>query len=97
MKENLMTVNQYEEMMSRMDKIQSILEEKQKRPEDIFFDNQEFVELMKISKRTAQSYRDQGIIAFSQLGSKIYYRMSDIQKLLDTNYRKAFNNKRKNF
>lgn len=38
---------------------------------------------MNISKRTAQSWRDEGIVSFSQVGSKIYYRMSDVQKLLD--------------
>jgi hypothetical protein len=50
---------------------------------------------MNISKRTAQSWRDEGKVSFSQIGSKIYYRMSDVQKLLDKNYKAAFSNKRK--
>mgnify|MGYP003458320614 CR=1 FL=1 len=57
---------------------------------DVFLDNQEFLQVMNISKRTAQSWRDEGIISFSQVGSKIYYRMSDVQKLLDSNYNQAF-------
>jgi uncharacterized membrane protein len=44
---------------------------------------------MNISKRTAQTWRDEGIISYSQVGSKIYYRMSDVQKLLDSNYNQA--------
>jgi len=52
-------------------------------PEDIFFDNQEFIKLMNISKRTAQLWRDNKLIGFSQIGSKIYYRLSDILKLLN--------------
>jgi uncharacterized membrane protein len=44
---------------------------------------------MNISKRTAQTWRDEGIISFSQVGRKIYYRMSDVQRLLDSNYNQA--------
>ena len=54
--------------------------------EDLFFDNVEFMQLMNISVRTAQKWRDGKIIGFSQVGSKIYYRLSDIQKLLNENY-----------
>jgi formiminotetrahydrofolate cyclodeaminase len=81
---------QFDELLQRMDKIQTALVEKQKEPKDVFLDNQEFLQVMNISKRTAQSWRDEGIVSFSQVGSKIYYRMSDVQKLLDSNYRKAF-------
>ena len=55
-------------------------------PEDVFFDNQEFMLLMNISKRTAQDWRNKKIIEFSQVGNKIYYRLSDIKKLLNDNY-----------
>jgi hypothetical protein len=55
-------------------------------PEDVFFDNQEFMKLMNISKRTAQEWRNKKIIEFSQVGNKIYYRLTDIQKLLNDNY-----------
>jgi hypothetical protein len=55
--------------------------------DNIFFDNQEFMQLMNISKRTSQQWRDNKIIGFSQVGNKIYYRLSDIQKLLEENYK----------
>ena len=55
-------------------------------PEDVFFDNQEFMLLMNTSKRTAQEWRNKKIIEFSQVGNKIYYRLSDIKKLLNENY-----------
>ena len=55
-------------------------------PQDVFFDNQEFLQLMNISKRTAQVWRDSGFIGYSQMGNKIYYRLSDIQELLNENY-----------
>jgi hypothetical protein len=83
----------FQELIRRMDDINSAVTQKQKNPQDVFVDNQEFIQLMNISKRTAQAWRDDGIISFSQVGSKIYYRMGDIQKLLDSNYRSAFRKK----
>lgn len=56
---------------------------------DVFLDNQEFLEVMNISKRTAQTWRDAGIISFSQVGNKIYYRVSDINELLNKNRSRA--------
>lgn len=56
---------------------------------DVFLDNQEFLQVMNISKRTAQQWRGSGIIAYSQVGAKIYYRFSDIEDLLNKNHIKA--------
>lgn len=55
-------------------------------PDDVFFDNGEFMKLMNISKRTAQEWRNKKIIEFSQVGNKIYYSLSDIKILLKENY-----------
>ncbi len=85
---------QYDQLISKVEAILLSLDVKQKKPEDSFLDNQELIKLLNISKRTAQSWRDEGKISFSQIGSKIYYKMSDVQKLLETNYRKAFSKKR---
>ena len=93
----ILSTQQYKDLINRLDDLNKQLEEKQKKPQDTFLDNQEFLQLMNISKRTAQTWRDEGVISFSQIGSKIYYRMSDVQKLLDNNYRKAFTTKRNNY
>ena len=57
---------------------------------ETFLDNQEFLMHMKISKRTAQTWRDEGRISFSQVGNKIYYKLNDVEKLLNEHYNKAF-------
>ena len=93
----ILSTQQYTDLVNRLEELNKKLEEKQKNPQDTFLDNQEFLQLMNISKRTAQTWRDEGVISFSQIGSKIYYRMSDVQKLLDNNYRKAFTTKRNNY
>ena len=93
----ILSVQQYKELVNRLDVLNKKLEEKQKSPNDTFLDNQEFLQLMNISKRTAQSWRDEGKVSFSQIGSKIYYRMSDVQNLLDKNYKQAFSSKKRNY
>ena len=55
-----------------------------------FVDNENFLSLLGISKRTAQSWRDEGVISFSQINGKIYYRLSDIDEMLKKHYKKAF-------
>ncbi|MEY3499152.1 MAG: hypothetical protein RL308_821 [Bacteroidota bacterium] len=80
-----------EKVLKRIDEQVSLIVAKMKidskiDPEDIIFDNQEFLKVMNISKRTAQQWRDTGFIGFSQLGNKIYYRLSDIKALLNANY-----------
>ena len=50
----------------------------------------EVCELLKISPRTLQNYRDNGLISFSQIGSKIYFKARDIQEYLEKHYIKGF-------
>ncbi|MDD2635951.1 MAG: helix-turn-helix domain-containing protein [Bacteroidales bacterium] len=56
-----------------------------------WLDNQDVILLLKISKRTLQSYRDTNKIPYSQIGHKIYYRASDVEKFLKKNYNKIRN------
>lgn len=55
-------------------------------PAEHFINTDEFVKLMNVSHRTAQIWRDEGKIGYSQKGKKIYYRMSDIDGFLKHNY-----------
>ena len=55
-----------------------------------YLTDREVSERLKISRRTLQDYRTMGYISYYQLGGKILYRESDIQKMLDENYRKSF-------
>ncbi len=55
-----------------------------------YLSDKELSEHLRISRRTLQDYRDQGRIPFYQLGGKILYKESDIQRVLDDGYRDAF-------
>jgi len=59
-----------------------------KKLSEIWFDNQEVMELLKISPRTLQNMRDTKAIAYSKVGGKIYYKASDVEKILNENYHK---------
>ena len=90
----ILPAEQYNNLVSRFAKLNSTLESTQTPSHETFLDNQEFIQLMNISKRTAQTWRDEGKVSFSQIGSKIYYKMKDVDVLLDKNYNKAFKSKR---
>jgi len=45
--------------------------------------NREVCELLGISQRTLQSYRDSGILPYSQIGHKCYYRDFDIEQFIN--------------
>ena len=45
---------------------------------------------LKLSRHTLQDYRNEGRISYYQLGGKILYRESDIEKMLQENYQEAY-------
>ena len=90
----ILTQEQYNEIITRMDEIKSEIKGTSKSSENEFIDNADFIQLMKISTRTCQNWRDEGKISFSQVGGKIYYKMSDVQELLNHNYNPAFKTKK---
>lgn len=89
----ILSKEQYTDLVQRLDEITIKLNAKNDSKKDTFLDNQEFLLLMKISKRTAQTWRDEGRISFSQVGNKIYYKLSDVEKLLNEHYNKSFSKK----
>lgn len=55
-----------------------------------FYTDKELSQKLKISCRSLQDYRNEGRIPYIQLGGKILYRSSDIEKLLENGYRDTF-------
>lgn len=86
----IFTKDQFTELMSKLDTIQSQIIAKANPKQETYLGNLEFLKLLDVSKRTAQTWRDEGKISFSQVGSKIYYKLSDVEKFMQENYNKAF-------
>jgi excisionase family DNA binding protein len=55
-----------------------------------YLSEKEVSERLKISRRTLQDYRTDGKITYYQLGGKVLYAESDIEKMLNDNYFPAF-------
>ena len=55
---------------------------------EIYLMGREVCERLFVSPRTLQDYRDKGIIPYTQIAGKILYRLSDINRLLQKNYRR---------
>lgn len=86
--ESYITKSDLAEIATRIEEISKKLSTKEKTPKEVWLDNQEFMQLLKVSRRTAQNYRDSNMIAFSIIGNKIYYKLSDIEDLLNRHYQK---------
>ncbi len=65
----ILSKEQYDDLLQKMNEIQLLIKSNKSEPSDVFMDNADFIQLMNISKRTAQTWRDEGVISFSQVGS----------------------------
>lgn len=45
---------------------------------------------LKVSRRTLQDWRTEGKVAYILLGGKVLYKASDIDRMLNSNYRKEW-------
>ena len=82
----------FNEIIKKIDGIGTKVEAAIGRPVlgDDWLDIQDTCQILKVSKRTLQSYRDQGLLSFSQIGGKIYFKASDLRAHLEKHYIKAF-------
>ena len=55
-----------------------------------FLTDKEVSAWLKVSRRTLQDYRNNGMIAYYQLGGKILYKESDIERMVMSGYRNAY-------
>ena len=84
---------------SNFDRLLASLEKlfNQRRPSvysDELLTDKEVAYLLKVSRRTLQDYRNNGILPYTQVGGKILYRASDIERTLMKGYKEAYRYKR---
>lgn len=84
----------WNEVKTNLDAIQAKLDNIQKSPAlpEHWLSNREVSELLGVTKRTLQRYRDGGVLPFSHIGGKIFYKVSDLVRVLDKNYCSDFAN-----
>lgn len=55
-----------------------------------YLTSEELCSILKLSRRTLQDYRSNGILPFIQLPGKVLFRESDIRKVLEERFRLAY-------
>jgi hypothetical protein len=90
-KVTLIDSESYHELIQRIEtidrKLSSFSPEKNR---NRWLTNKDVCEMLSVTGRTLQNYRDRGILSFSQMGSKIYYREDDIEDFLQQHYQVKF-------
>lgn len=73
-------INQIDEIHKKISKIET------NQNETVWLDITETAKWLKVSPRTLQNYRDKGMLPFSQVSGKIYFRLQDLQEFLMKHY-----------
>ncbi|KAA9331139.1 helix-turn-helix domain-containing protein [Adhaeribacter soli] len=84
------TADSADQFFKKLDSIEKAIKALPVSASETWLDNEQALKELKVSKRTLQNWRDSGIIAFSQIGHKIYYRQSDIDVMLLKHYNQSF-------
>ena len=84
----ILTKDQFEQLIAKIDDINDRLANTNPKRPETYLNHKQWMEMLDVSLRTAQTWRDEGKITFSQVGNKIYYKLSDVEKFIQ-NYRNA--------
>ena len=55
-----------------------------------YLTDKEVSQILKISRRTLQEYRNDGVLPYVLLGGKVLYRESDLERVLESCYHPAY-------
>lgn len=86
---------QFDDLSERLQTIEDLLRSVQPNEKDKWITNDQFCVFLDISHKTAQSYRDRGLVVFSQVGNKIHYRISEVNRFLDDHAKGGFRSGKK--
>ena len=72
------------EMLKYLKDIRSALHDDRMTPflDFDYIDNADLIKLLHISNATTKKWRKHGILLYYKLGGKIYYRISDLERIL---------------
>jgi hypothetical protein len=81
-----------ERIMDRFDILNEHINDVQKQRNNIdgeeLLDNQDLLQMLKISSRSLQRYRSSGKLSYYTISGKLYYKLSDVHQFI----RDSFNN-----
>ena len=89
MEKLVLSTEEFSELLTLLKGIDKKLTVKNEKPEINWIDNSDLMRLLKVSRRTVQSWRDSNLISYSIVGNKLYYRMEDVEALLNRYHHKS--------
>ena len=81
-----MEATAYKELIRKIEKIADYVFKKESKPneeEEIWLDNQEVANLLRISTKTLQRLRKENLISYSMLRGRCRYKLSEIERGLN--------------
>ena len=83
-------IKSLESLEVKLDELKKIVEHSNKSVlSKEIINNEEFLKIFSITPNTALNWREQGLISYSQINSKIYYRVDDVKGLIEENYKQV--------
>ena len=83
-----MSIKVFDALARRVGDIEEKAERLYRRQEDLslkkWLDNQDVCEILGITKRTLQTYREKGLLPYCRIEYKIRYKPEDVRKLLQS-------------
>lgn len=76
---------EFQKLISKIEDLEVLLHKKVNPNTLGWVNNETLCKELGISKRTAQNYRDAGILPFSTLEGKVYYDLEQVKKILIRN------------
>ena len=73
----------------KLEDIEKLVREQKPQLEDSILGTEGVMNLLNVSRRSLQNWRDNGLIEYSAVNGKFYYRVSAINKMLDNHLQKA--------
>lgn len=80
-------------IMQRFDLLDETCEKKNNRTQSVdgeeLLDNQDLMQLLKISNRSLQRYSSDGKLPYYSISGKIYYKRSDVEQVIRESYSRS--------
>ncbi|MGE4347441.1 MAG: helix-turn-helix domain-containing protein [Flavobacteriaceae bacterium] len=81
-----------ERIMTRFDMLSDHIEELKKKHNsidgEVLLDNQDLLQMLKISNRSLQRYRSIGKLPYYTISGKLYYKLSDVHQFIRESFNK---------
>ncbi len=80
-----------DDLLLKVNKVYELLQTERIQP-DKLYSNEDACKYLQVCSKTLQNYRDDGLIEFTQISRKIYYKQSDLNTFLNTYKNETFLN-----